>query len=67
MQIRVLLTPIREVVECASLPPLPECYTGSTQWFPPLHRPTGNYWEAERERARGVRVSGRCAAVDAFF
>lgn len=59
MQMRLLLTPIREVAECASIPHLPECFTGSTQWSPPLSRPTGNYWEPERERARGVRVSGR--------
>ena len=64
---RLMLTPIREVTECASIPHLPECYAGSTQWFPALHRPTGNYWEPERERARGVRVSGRVCAPDAYF
>lgn len=67
MQMRVLLTPIREVAECASIPHLPECYAGSTQWFPPLHRPTGNYREPERERARGIRVSGRCAGPPVLF
>ena len=53
MQIKLLLTLIREVAECASIPHLCECYAGSTQWSPPPHRPTGNYWEPGRERARG--------------
>lgn len=62
---RLLLTPITEVAECASIPHLPECFTGSTQWSPPLSRPTGNYWEPERERARGVRVT--CMSLVLFF
>lgn len=35
-------------------PLLTEPYAGHKQWLPPLHGLTGNYWEAEKERAEGV-------------
>lgn len=67
MQMRVLLTPIRQVTECASISPLPEFFIGSTQWFPPLQRSTGNYWEPERERAWEFRVFCKCVSTSSFF
>lgn len=67
MQMRLLLTPIREAAQSASIPHLPKCCTGGTQWFPALHGPTGNYCEPERGRGPGgrgsqvsQRVTGRC-------
>ncbi|TNN88591.1 hypothetical protein EYF80_001374 [Liparis tanakae] len=50
------------VARCASIPsspPLTEPDAGHKQWLPPLHGLTGNYWEAEKERAEGVGTSGR--------
>lgn len=56
MQMSTLLTPIREVVVHTSTPPLPERYAHSTQWFPPLQRPTGNYLVPGRERTLRAKV-----------